>query len=68
MKKLQKILFTFAVVVGLSVAAFAQKDGDKKPPPKTPPPRIDPAPKTPPKKPGGGAFVVVWKKDTGDIA
>lgn len=48
MRSMKKILFTFAMVVGLSVAAFAQKDGDKKPP-KPPPPVVNPQPKPPPK-------------------
>ncbi len=68
MKVLQNILFTFAMVVGLSLGVSAQKDGDKKPPPKNPAPRIDPAPPKPPKKPGGNAFVVIWKNDTGYMA
>jgi len=68
MKVLQKILFTFAMMVGLSLGVSAQKDGDKKPPPKNPAPRIDPAPPKPPKKPGGDAFVVIWKNDKGYMA
>jgi hypothetical protein len=45
---MKKILFTFALVVGLSVATFAQKD-EKKPPPKPSPPVVNPQPKPPPK-------------------
>ena len=49
MRVLQKILFTLAMVVGLSVVGFAQKDDQKKVP-KQAPPVITPAPKPPPKK------------------
>jgi len=51
MKVLQKILFTFAMVIGLSFAVSAQKNDDqKKPPPKQPPPVIKPSEnKKPPK-------------------
>ena len=57
MKVLQKIIFTFAMVLGLSLAVSAQKDDPKKPPPKPPPPVIYPGQKPPksddkPKKPG----------------
>ena len=70
MKLVRNILITAAMVIGLSVAAFAQKDGDKKPPPpKGTPPVITPSgPKPPPpkdtkpKKPGGEA-VIVWRED-----
>ena len=51
MKVLQKILFTFAIVAGMSLAVSAQKDDPKKPPKKDPPPVITPAPdKRPPRK------------------
>jgi hypothetical protein len=49
MKVLQKILFTFAVVLGLSLGVFAQKDDPKKPRKPTPP-VITPAPDKPPPK------------------
>jgi hypothetical protein len=47
MRKIQKFLFIIAMVAGLSVGAFAQKD-DKKPPKPTPP-VVNPQPKPPPK-------------------
>jgi hypothetical protein len=41
MKTLKKILFAFALVIGLTVATSAQdKDRDKKPPPKKDPPVV----------------------------
>jgi hypothetical protein len=50
MKVLPKILLTFAMVVGLSLAVFAQKD-EQKVPRKQKPPVITPAPAKPaPKK------------------
>lgn len=50
MRVLQKILFTFAVVLGLSLAVSAQREDPKKPPPKPPPPVIKPGEgKKPPK-------------------
>ena len=52
MKVLQKTVFTFAIVMGLSFAVFAQKDEQKKHPPKQTPPVITPAPTKPP--PGKG--------------
>ena len=66
MKVLQKILFAFVMVAGLSVAISAQKDDQKKPP--KDPPVINPGkpqpppPKDPPKKPGY-AFVIVKNND-----
>lgn len=72
MKVLQKILCTFAMVIGLSMAVSAQKtDDQKKPPPKPPPPVINPGQKPPkpddkPKKPGM-AFVVASKESLFDI-
>jgi hypothetical protein len=52
MKILKQILFTFAVVVGLSLTAFAQKgDGDRKPPKKEKPPVVNPEQKPPREKP-----------------
>ncbi|HEX3101122.1 MAG TPA: hypothetical protein VHQ01_05000 [Pyrinomonadaceae bacterium] len=72
MKVLQKILFTCSFVFGITFAVSAQKDGDRKPPPKDPPPVINPQPKNPPpkqeptpKKPGGMA---IWKNETGYTA
>jgi hypothetical protein len=41
MKTLRKLLFMFALVVGLSITASAQDKGkDKKPPPKKDPPVV----------------------------
>ena len=72
MRVIQKILFTFAIVAGLSVAAFAQKD-PKPPPPKETPPVVIPKPKSPPpkendkpKKPGNG--MAIWKNNDGETA
>ena len=53
------------MVIGLTFAVSAQKDGDKKPP-KPPPPVVTPQPKPPPdsnkpKKPGQA--MVIWKND-----
>ena len=70
MRVLQKILLTFAMVAGLSVAAFAQKEDPKKPPPKPSPPVVNPAPTKPPpdpKKPHGG-IAVIWIRTEGDSA
>ncbi len=50
MRFIQKILFTFAIVVGLSVAVSAQKGDPKKPPPKGTPPVVTPQPKPPPRE------------------
>jgi hypothetical protein len=72
MKVLQKILLTFAMAVGLSLAVSAQKpDEPKKIPPKQPPPVIIPAqPKPPkndekPKKPSF-AFVVAKSRESAE--
>ena len=74
MKVLQKILFTFAMVTGVTIALSAQND-PKKPPPKDPPPVINPQPKNPPPqkppetkpiKPSGAE--AIWKTETGDTA
>lgn len=57
MKILRQVLFMFAVVMGLSLAVSAQKDDQKKGPPKDKPPVIKPErDKKPPKgeKPRGG--------------
>jgi len=72
MKVIQKILFTVAMVVGLSLSVSAQKGDEKKPPPKGTPPVVTPGPKNPPpkgnpdkpKKPGFA--LVVWKSDLAD--
>lgn len=73
MKVIQKIIFTFAMVTGLSVAAFAQKDNPKPPPPKEKPPVVVPQPKNPPpkdsdkpKKPS--SEMAMWKQETGETA
>ncbi len=71
MKVLQKILFMFAMVVGLSLAVSAQKNDDqKKPPPKGDPPVVTPQPKNPPprenpnkpKKPGYSLVVYTHRE------
>ena len=70
MKVLHKILFTFAIGLCLSLGVSAQKDGDKKPPPKEKPPVVNPAPSKPPpdpKKPHGG-MAAVWIRTEGDSA
>ncbi len=65
MRILRYTLMSFAMVAAFAVAGFAQRDGDKKPPPKGNPPVINPAPKpTPkpePKKPGSA--VAFWKQN-----
>ena len=72
MKVLQKILFTCAMVIGLTFAVSAQKE---KPPPKETPPVINPQPKNPPpqkppetkpKKPSDG--VAFWKNEAGETS
>ena len=45
MKYVTQLIFTIAMVVGLSVAAFAQSKDPKKPPKKRKPPVIKPKPK-----------------------
>ncbi len=64
MKVLQRILLTFAIVLGLSLAVSAQRDGPKKPPPKPPPPVINPEGKKPPKddKPKKPSFALIVGK------
>lgn len=49
MRVVKQILFTLAMVVGLSLAVFAQKDDQKKPPPKDNPPVVNPGDKRPPR-------------------
>jgi hypothetical protein len=70
MKMLQKILVMFAMFVGMTVTASAQKD-DKRPP-KEKPPVVNPQPKPPPtpepKKPKPGAAQAVWKNEAGESA
>ncbi|MGB7208580.1 MAG: hypothetical protein WBD27_07965 [Pyrinomonadaceae bacterium] len=78
MNTLKQILFTFAVVIGLSIGILAQRNDDqKKPPPKEPPPTVNPRgekppPRNPPreekpKKPGM-AYSLVQAKEKFDIA
>ena len=69
MKVLQQLIFTFAMVIGLSFAVCAQKDQQK--PIKPPPPVITPQPKPPPddkkpKKPS--SYEAVWKIETRETA
>jgi hypothetical protein len=75
MNTLKQILFTFAVVVGLSIGISAQKNNDqKKPPPKPPPPVVNPGGEKPPKprddkpKKPGMAYSFLPAKDNFDIA
>jgi hypothetical protein len=69
MRVLKQVFLTFAIVVGLSVAASAQKDGPKKPPKENPPvvtpgqkPKDNPPPRNndgnKPKKPGYAIEIV----------
>ena len=69
MRVLEKTLIIIAMVIGLSVGAYAQKDG-KKPPPKDPPPVVTPQPKDPPqrppsdgKKPKKPSGVLFWRSE-----
>ena len=51
MKTLKQSLFAIAVIIGISMTVLAQKDGDKKPPPKQgDPPVIVDKPKDKPKE------------------
>jgi hypothetical protein len=74
MNTLKQILFTFAVVIGLSVAVSAQKNDPKKPPPKPPPPVVNPGGEKPPKprdekpKKPGMAYSFLQAKEKFDIA
>ena len=52
MRVLKEILLTITLVFGLSLAVAAQKDGQQKPPPKGPPPKINPGKPAPPPKGG----------------
>jgi len=47
MKTLEQLLFAVAIMICFSMTASAQKEGDKKPPPKDKPPVIVVEPKTP---------------------
>lgn len=70
---LKKLIFSAVMVVGLSVVAFGQKDGQKKPPPKENPPVVTPQPdkNRPPQKPPSddkkpkkpSASFAFWKSD-----
>ena len=67
MKVLEKILLTFAMVIGLSLAVSAQKGDDQKKPPKTKPPVVTPPNKKPPKnedKPKKSAFDRASKRES----
>jgi len=50
MKNLKQLLLIIALVAGISISASAQKDGDKKPPPKEAPPTIPVKPEKKPKE------------------
>lgn len=77
MKVIKQILIGFVLIVGMSIAAFAQKDDQKKPPPKGNPPVVTPREKPPrenppkgedrPKKPGM-AFVLKASEARVDLA
>ncbi len=60
MRVLQRIIATCLMVVGLSMAVWAQKDQEK-PKPKPSPPVVDPIKKPPPgpKKPKPGMAIIV---------
>jgi hypothetical protein len=71
MKLVKHLIFSLVLIGGMSVASMAQKGGDQKPPPKNPPPVINPGKGNPtpapkggdkPKKPGGGTALVI-KRD-----
>ncbi len=71
MRALRYTLMSFAMLAAFAAATFAQKDGDKKPPPKGNPPVITPQPKpTPkpdqPKKPEYA--IAIWKNEAGESA
>jgi outer membrane biosynthesis protein TonB len=62
---MKKLLFTFAIILVSSFAAFAQK-GDEKPPPKPKPPEIVVQPKPKPQptpKPEKPSFVLYIKTE-----
>lgn len=72
MKSFKQLIFTFAAIIGLSIAISAQKhDDQKRPPPKDPPPVVNPGKEKPPKekprddkpkKPGMAYFALVVKE------
>jgi len=76
MKLIKKLLFAVVMMVGLSVAAMAQKDDQKKLPPKNPPvinpgqdkkpPKENPPKGNGPKKPGN-AFATWVKENEADL-
>ncbi len=51
------------MVVGLSLAVFAQEEGPKKPPPKGKPPVINPQPKPKPENPKKPSFALLVRKN-----
>lgn len=72
MKTLTKLVFVCAMVVGLSVAASAQKGNDDRKRPKPPAPVINPAPPKPkgddkPKKPRGEAMIIWARSDEATV-
>ena len=77
MNTLKQLIFTFAVVIGLSIAVSAQKDDQRRPPPKDPPPTVNPPrEKPPPQKPPGDekkpkkpemAFAILLRNETSDL-
>ena len=50
MKTLKHILFTFGIFVVLSATVSAQKDDQRRPPPKEPAPKVNPRGEKPPPK------------------
>lgn len=77
MKTLRHLISAFVAVIGLSMAVSAQKDDQKKPPIKEPPPVINPGEKPPREKPPKGedkpkkpsiAFVFASEKTSIDVA
>ncbi len=70
MNNLKQLFFAAALVIGISITASAQKEGDKKPPPKEKPPIIVPNPDKKPKedKPKGDkkpqAFIFGFRNET----
>jgi hypothetical protein len=59
---------SFALLTACSIAAFAQKDDDRKPPKKENPPVINPAPKPSPKpeRPRRPEYISAVSKDVTD--
>ena len=61
MKVLQKLIFTFAMVIGLTFVVSAQNDPK---PPKGDPPVVTPKPKPPPTpKPTPGSDAAFWSRE-----